>query len=119
MCWWDDDGTDGSSPFSPNRGITFTEARASAARHLLMHGPEDAPRFAEFGGADPVLLPLRIRVLDAADRCRGLPDGPDDDLACAALADALEALHRRTAEHLDRRRGRRLRLAPTPAHQQV
>lgn len=103
VCWWEDDGTDGSSPFSPNHGITLTEARASAARHLLMHGPEDARRFAAFGGADPALLALRIAVRDAADRCRGLPDGPDYDLACTALVDALEALHRRTAEHLERR----------------
>ena len=90
VCRWADDGTDGTGPFSPNHGITLIEARANAARHLLTHGPEDAPRFAERGGADPVLRSLRIGIRDAADCCRGRPDGPASDLAGAALADAIE-----------------------------
>jgi hypothetical protein len=103
VCWWEDDGTDGTSPFSPNHGVTLEQARANAARHLLMHGPDDARRFAEYGGDDPVLRPLRIAVRDAADRCRGLADGPAFDLARAALSRAIEELYRRTREHLDRR----------------
>lgn len=68
-----------------------------------MDGPDDARRFAEYRGDDPVLRPRRIAVHDAADRCRGRADGPAYDLARAALSRAIEELCRRPREHLGRR----------------
>jgi hypothetical protein len=38
VCWWEDDGRDGDSPFSPNR-VPMSEARANFYRHFTMFPP--------------------------------------------------------------------------------
>lgn len=60
VCWWEDDGHDGLSPFSPNR-ISLLEARANFSLHYTMFAPGLEPD----GIADTLEQRERKRLLVA------------------------------------------------------